>query len=182
MVATLEDSVSDQQLLLLQRMIMADADRKRIDYYMGNLGKIQPDNVIFRLDNEVIAAHANQLLLDMIVIVKLGKNCTIKTYGVIADIASILGKTKSEFIEICMVAISVITQECNRLPEDALDVIRLDKEYGFYLEKLATWQCRVEHAIEQMKCLRRINSDEDKADNMNLFGSGELLGYGIHLI
>lgn len=163
-------------------MIMADDLRKRIDYYMGNLGKIQTDNVIFHLNNEGIASYASQLLLDMIVTAKLGKSCTTKTYGVIADIASILGKTKAEFIEVCMVAISVMTQACNRLPEDALAVIHLDKEYGFYLENLPTWKCRVEHAIEQMKCLGKSYSDEEKAENMNPFGSGELLGYGIHLI
>ena len=81
MIATLEDSISEQQLLFLQRMAMSDTNRNRIDYYMGSLGKIQPDNVIFCLDDEVILSHADQLLLDLIVVAKMGRNCTMKSFG-----------------------------------------------------------------------------------------------------
>ena len=174
MIATLEDSISEQQLLFMQRMVMSDTNRNRIDYYMGSLGKIQPDNVIFCLDDEAIVACANQLLLDMIVVAKLGNNCTTKTYGVIADIASFMGKNKIEFTQICKVAVSVMTQECSCLPEDALADIELDKEYGHYLRELPIWEKRLQNAIKQ--------PDSENSEKIHFFSSSELLGYGILLI
>ena len=174
MIATLEDSVCDQQLLFLQRMVMSDDTRNRIDYYMGSLGKIQPDNVFFCLDDEAIVACANQLLLDMIVVAKLGNNCTTKTYGVIADIASFMGKNKIEFTQICKVAVSVMTRECSCLTEDVIADIELDKEYGHYLRELPIWEKRLQNAIKQ--------ADSEKSEKIHFFSSSELLGYGIHLI
>lgn len=182
MVATLEDSISDQQLLFLQRIIMSDSNRNRIDYYMGNIGKIQPDNVIFCLDDEVIVTYANQLLLDMFVIAKLGVNCTIQTYGVIADIASFLGKSKEDLKEICTVAVSIITQDCSYLTNNFKIDLHLQKEYGYYLEMLPTWKSRVENAIKLKKMDDDRKVHESKEKRKHFFSSGELSGYGIHLI
>lgn len=137
MIATLEDSISDQQLLFLQRMIMTDENRKNIDSYIGNLGKIQPDNIIFHLSDEAIIQFGNQLILDMMIISKLGKNCTSKSFGVIADIASILGKGKQELAEISAVAIALLTQNLSSLAGN--DIIRLNCLYGFYLKEVSGW-------------------------------------------
>lgn len=140
MIATLEDSISEQQLLFLQRMVMSDADRNRIDYYMGSLGKIQPDNVIFCLDDELILSHADQLLLDLIIVAKLGKNCTIKSFGVISDLASILKKNKADFAEIADVAAAVLRQDWSHLSKNPSAVISFDSKYGHYLNELTGWK------------------------------------------
>lgn len=139
MVATLEDSISDQQLLFLQRMVMSDATRNRIDYYMGSLGKIQPDNVIFSLGDEMILSHADQLLLDLIVVAKLGKICTIKSFGVISDLASILKKNKADFTEIADVAAAVLRQDWSHLSKNPSTVVSFDSKYGHYLNELTGW-------------------------------------------
>lgn len=155
MTATVEDSISEQQLLHLQRMIMTDENRNRIDYYMGNLGKIQPDNVIFRLDDAVILSHANQLVLDMIIVAKLGKNCTNKTFGVIADISSILHKRKQDFIEICNVASAILRQNWEGLSENPEECIRFDSQYGYYLNELSSWKMKVD-GIKRKNLMREL--------------------------
>lgn len=137
MITTLEDSISEQQLLFLQRMVMSDADCNRIDYYMGSLGKIQPDNVIFCLDDELILSHADQLLLDLIIVAKLGKNCTMKSFGVISDLASILKKNKAEIADVVAV---VLKQDWSHLSKNPFTVIRFDSKYGYYLNELMGWK------------------------------------------
>lgn len=144
MIATLEDSISEQQLLFLQRMVMADVTRNRIDYYMGSLGKIQPDNVVFCLDDEVILSHADQLLLDLIVVAKLGRNCTMKSFGVISDLASILKKNKADFAEVADVAAAVLKQDWSHLSKNPSEVVSFDSKYGYYLNELTGWKAYVE--------------------------------------
>lgn len=144
MVATLEDSISEQQLLFLQRMAMSDTNHNRIDYYMGSLGKIQPDNVIFCLDDEMILSHADQLLLDLIVVAKLGRNCTMKSFGVISDLASILKKNKADFTEIADVAAAVLRQDWSHLSKNPTTVVSFDSKYGHYLNELTGWKLYAE--------------------------------------
>ncbi|MDM8109082.1 hypothetical protein QUV93_04265 [Phascolarctobacterium faecium] len=144
MIATLEDSISEQQLLFLQRIVMTDVARNRIDYYMGRLGQIQPDNVIFCLDDEVILSHADQLLLDLIVIAKLGRNCTMKSFVMISDLASILKKNKADFAEITDVAAAVLKQDWSHLSKTPSVVVNFDSKYGHYLNELTGWKAYVE--------------------------------------
>lgn len=158
MVATLEDSISEQQLLFLQRMVMADVTRNRIDYYMGSLGKIQPDNIIFCLDDELILSHADQLLLDLIIVAKLGKNCTMKSFGVISDLASILKKNKSDFVEVADVAAAVLKQDWSHLSKTTSVVVSFDSKYGYYLNELTGWKAYVEE-IEVKKAITGLVND-----------------------
>lgn len=143
MVATLEDSISEQQLLFLQRMVMSDTSCNRIDYYMSNLGKIQPDNVIFCLDDQLVLSYADQLLLDLLVIAKLGRNCTMKSLEVISDIASILKKNTAEFKEIADVAAAVLKQDWSHLSTNSTTVSNFNSKYSYYLNELTGWK---EHA------------------------------------
>lgn len=149
MTATLEDSITNQQLLFLQRMIMADPDRRRIDYYMGSLGKLQPDNVIFQLSDETITAHGSQLLLDMMIVARLGKLCTEKTFGVISDIASVLGKDKRIVIKITQAAIAVLTQSYEKIPSNSASVLYMDEHFGYYLGELPGWEKHVSEKRSQ---------------------------------
>lgn len=158
MVATLEDSISEQQLLFLQRMVMSDAARNRIDYYMGNLGKIQPDNVIFCLDDELLLPHADQLLVDMIVVAKLGRNCTMKSFGVISNLASILKKNKMEFTEIADVAVAVLKQDWSHLSKNPVAVVRFDSKYGHYLNELVGWREYVDEIKSKSAVARLMDS------------------------
>ena len=107
---------------------------------MGSLGKIQPDNVIFCLDDELILSHADQLLLDLIVVAKLGQNCTMKSFGVISDLASILKKNKADFAEIADVAATVLRQDWSHLSKNPSAVISFDSKYGHYLNELTGWK------------------------------------------
>ncbi len=149
MIATLEDSISDQQLLFLQRMVMWEADRNRIDYYMVNLGKIQPDNVIYHLADEKMKTQAKYLLLDMIIIAKLSKNCSMKSYELISDIALVLKFTKSSFSEICSVAVSILKQNYDDIPREK--IVYLNEKYGYYLNELNGWAILVENVAKDYK-------------------------------
>ena len=149
MIATLEDSISDQQLLFLQRMVMGEAERNRIDYYMVNLGKIQPDNVIYHLVDEKMKPQAKYLLLDMIIIAKLSKNCSVKTFELISDIASVLKFTKSSFKEICNVAAAILKQNYDDIQKET--IIYLNEKYGYYLNELNGWDILVENVAKDYK-------------------------------
>lgn len=149
MIATLENSIADPQLLFLQRMIMADPHRKRIDYYMGNLGKIQPDNVIFHLSDKAIIAHGDNLLLDAMLVAKLGTSCTVTTLAIISDIASILGKTKQELRYICTAAAALLTQDRHHIPSGVSMTLHMDDVFGYYLRELSGWNERVERKSKQ---------------------------------
>lgn len=147
MIANLENSISNNQLLLLQRMVIADENRDRIDYYMRHLGRIKPENLFFQLDDEGISIYADQLILDMLIIAKLGEICTEKTWCIISDIASVFQKAKDEFQEICSVAAAVLKQDWCSLHNDVNTVFRLDSKYSYYLNGLTGWK---EH-VDRMK-------------------------------
>jgi len=178
MTATLEDSITDQQLLFLQRMIMADPDRKRIDYYMGSLGKLQPDNVIFQLSDEAITAHGSQLLLDMMIVAQLGKLCTTKTFGVISDIASVLGKDKRMVTKITQVAVAVLTQSYEKIPRDSTTVLYMDEHFGYYLGELPGWGKHVSGKKKQKAAEDAGAALASTAGGAEAEAIGRLLGQG----
>lgn len=162
MVATHEDSISEQQLLFLQRMVMADANSRRIDYYMGNLGKIQLDNVIFHLGDETVAKYGKQLVLDAIIVAKLGKNCTGKSWQIIADIATIFGIPKEVFAETCKIAAAILTQSSNTLTGGLEYMINVDRHYGYYLQEITDWKKRSEKAWEEYSHIEEIKEKAQK--------------------
>lgn len=123
---------------------MSDAKRNRIDYYMGSLGRIQRNNVFFCLDDEVILLHSDQLLLDLIVVAKLGRNCTMKSFEVISDLTSILKKTKADFSEIADIATAVLKQDWSHLSKNPSKVASLDSKYSHYLNELTGWKTYTE--------------------------------------
>lgn len=72
LIATCENSINDDQLLFLQRMAMADSQRTTIDQYMSGIGNLNPQNVIYNI-NDSVKYLKNQLVLDMLIIASLEK-------------------------------------------------------------------------------------------------------------
>lgn len=162
MVATLERSICEQQMLFLQRMIMADEARKSIDYYLGSLMKIQQDNIILSLNNSEIISYSDQLILDLLLIAKLGQNCTEESFGVISDIAAIFKRDKADFFEISNVAVAVLKQDWRCLANNSISITSIDSKYGYYLNELTGWkeyvnEIKVKKAIKgAVKILNRV--------------------------
>lgn len=141
MVATLENELNDRQLLFLQRMIISDEDWNKLDIYFANMRRFQPDDVIFYLQNKNILSYSNQLLLDMMLIAKLGKNCTGKSMKLIADIAVALDKDKdkNKIREIIIVAKALLTHNLNVIEANQSDYLHINNLYGYYFKEFSNW-------------------------------------------
>lgn len=114
MVATLEDSINENQLLFLQRIIMSDPDNNRLFHYVNEIRKVKPENVIFNCDETVKKILAEQLLLDLIIIANLSHTKTKNTFELIAHIATFLGINKDRVGHISEIAVTVLTQKVER--------------------------------------------------------------------
>lgn len=152
MIASIEGTISDQQLLFLQRMVMTDKSCKRIDNYMSALGRLQPENIFYKLDNEVIVSHAQQLVLDMVIIAKIGDNCSDKSLKMIVDIAGALNINKNCFSEICDVARAIIVQDCSVLINNYEEVVLLNERFGYYLTEINEWEKYIQETLRKHLC------------------------------
>lgn len=148
MVAALENELNDRQLLLLQRMIMSDDDWNKLDIYFANMRRFQPDNVIFHLQNKNILSYSNQLLLDMMLIAKLGKHCTSKTMNLIADIAVALDKDKNKVRKIIIVAKALLTHNLNVIENYKFNYLYLNSTYGYYFTDIPEWNSKVSNMLK----------------------------------
>lgn len=162
MTAGCEDSINDRQLLFLQRMIMGDTRRKALDLYMAGIGNILPENVIFRLTDSVKDKLAYPLILDMLLISSLAGTRTEKTYGVIADIAGIVGVAGDSLRHISMIAAVLLRQNCGDYTcvADSEQVFRDNELYGFYLRELPAWEGIVARAVEKHKELEKTDGHD----------------------
>lgn len=149
MVATCEDSINDDQLLFLQRMIMADKQRTGIDCYMAEQGSVQPENVIYKISENIKGRLSLLLMLDMLVIANLSHMKTVKTFEMIANIATFLKITKNEMRHISSIAAVLLRQSCELYPEphDYKRILDDEEKYGFYLNEIPEWKSIVYNAM-----------------------------------
>lgn len=148
MIATLENELNDRQLLFLQRMIMSDEDWNKLDIYFANMRRFQPDNVIFHLQNKNILSYSDQLLLDMMLIAKLGKHCTSKTMNLIADIAVALDKDKNKVRKIIIVAKALLTHNLQVIENYKFNYLYLNSTYGYYFTDIPEWNSKVGNMLK----------------------------------
>ena len=116
MIATLEDSINENQLLFLQRIIMDDPYNKWLNHYVGQIRKLKPENVVYNCDEAVKKKLAEQLLLDSLIIANLSHAKTNKTFELIAQIAAFLGINKDITGHISEIALTVLTQNIEKYP------------------------------------------------------------------
>lgn len=137
MLATIDGSINDDQLLFIQRIIMNDSNCKQLDYYVSEMGSILPENIIYNLSDSIEDILAKQLMLDMLIVEKLSNNESAKAYQLIASIAKILKLSTKDITMIALVAKTVLIQQVdNQLTESVLEV---NNYFGYYLNDISVW-------------------------------------------
>lgn len=53
MIVTVDDSINENQLLFLQRMVMQDKYNSRLDYYLSSMGAIHSEDVLLKMDEQI---------------------------------------------------------------------------------------------------------------------------------
>lgn len=158
LIATCEDSVNNSQLLFLQRMIMADKQRTSIDSYMAGVKSISPENVIFKIEDDIKHDLAFQILLDMMIIANIGNVKTKNTFELIANISSILGIEFRDVSRISVVSKTMLMQDINTICAEGYEIIENDDlQFGYYLQEIDGWSDLLESAKQQ-----RIKAEEER--------------------
>lgn len=88
-VAGMDDSINNDQLFLLQRMIIGDQDRGRLENYTGLSNKLSLKDIIYNIDSVIKGQLARQLTLDLFLVIGLPRKKSHNMFSVLADIISI---------------------------------------------------------------------------------------------
>lgn len=153
LIATCENNINNNQLLFLQRMIMADSQRTSIDLYMAGVGSISPEDVIFKIKDEIKKDMTDRLILDMLIIANMSSVKSRKTYEIIADIASLFAIDKETLTCLSQIATAILKQDIMIIKREmkASLIIRADERYGYYLCKISGWDELLRDAREKQK-------------------------------
>lgn len=121
---------------------MADSQRSTIDLYIAGIGSICPENVIFKIQENIKNELANQLLLDMLIIANLSMVKTRRTYEIIANISSFLGIQTGYLTHVSTVASSILRQNIDAIQEEKVNSLALEDDalYGYYLNEIPGWR------------------------------------------
>lgn len=162
LIATCENNINNNQLLFLQRMIMADSQRTSIDLYMAGIGSISPEDVIFKIKDEIKKDMTDRLILDMLIIANMSSVKSRKTYEIIADIAALFAIDKETLTCLSQIATAILTQEIMIIKREmkASLIIRADERYGYYLCKISGWDELLRDAREQQKVIDKSNESQ----------------------
>lgn len=141
LIATCENNINNNQLLFLQRMIMADSQRTSIDLYMAGVGSISPEDVIFKIKDDIKKDMTDRLILDMLIIANMSSVKSRKTYEIIADVAALLAIDKETLTCLSQIATAILKQDIMIIKREmkASLIIRADERYGYYLCKISGW-------------------------------------------
>lgn len=140
MIATVDDSLNEDQLLFLQRMVLADVNNSRLDYYLGSLGAIQRENVLYKMDGVIKAKLSEQLLLDMIILANLSHTVSRNSYEIIVSIAALVKKGKTSLSMISKVASAILRQDISDLVLEHKEIDDMDSRFGYYLVEIKGWK------------------------------------------
>jgi hypothetical protein len=83
---------------------------------------------------------SDAILLDMLIVAKLSKNCTEKSYYAIADIALLMKKEKRDIVKISQIAAIVLRQDTKEIGLIYQEVVECDRKYGYYLQEIKGWK------------------------------------------
>ena len=162
MVATLEDSINEDQLLFLQRIIMSDPYNNGLNHYVGQLRKMKTENVIYNCNETIKNSLAEQLLLDLLIIANLSRTKSKKIFELIAQIVAFLGINKERVRHIGVIAVTVLTQNINKYSCSfnnsqlnsqkrlaLCELINEDaKRFQYYLKEIPGWNAIVQNAFK----------------------------------
>lgn len=150
MIGTIDDSLNENQLLFLQRMILGDlTNNSQLDNYLGKLGTIQKDDAMYKMSETIISKYSDILLVDSMIIANLSKANSREAYKIISSIAVFLKKDSRHLRQIAQVAYAILTQDVNVLPVEYKDIISLNTTFGFYLCEIEEWKLRVSRALKK---------------------------------
>lgn len=174
MIAASGDSICEEQLLFMQRIILGDADNSRFDYYLGNLGTIERENVLFKMDATIKEKYADLLLVDMMILTKLSKGQTRNAYEIISNIAAFLNKDKASLKSVSEVARDILMQRIGIHYKDYNQVFAFNEKYGHYLSEIAGWENLMREAtVEQLRKEKRNYEDKEVSKAANFYMSEE---------
>lgn len=151
LIATCEDGINENQLLFLQRMVMADKQRTSIDLYMAGIGSISPENVFFKIKDEIKENMSDRLMLDMLIIANLSLVKSRKTYEIISNIAALFEIDKDTMTHLSQIAMVILKQDITNveLEMSKFLIIKADERYGYYLSEISGWNELLMNAKEQ---------------------------------
>mgnify|MGYP000887408010 FL=1 len=151
LIATCEDGINENQLLFLQRMVMADKQRTSIDLYMAGIGSISPENVFFKIKDEIKENMSDRLMLDMLIIANLSLVKSRKTYEIISNIAALFEIDKDTMTHLSQIAMVILKQDITNveLEMSKILIIKADERYGYYLSEISGWNELLMNAKEQ---------------------------------
>ena len=146
MIITIDDSVNEDQLLFLQRMVMSDKNNSRLDYYLSSMGTIHSEDVLLKMDEQIKEKYGKMLVLDMLLLSGLSKGTAKNSGQVIANIATFLGIVKSELQYIVVAAKAILVQNIDNISVDEPQIIKMNESFGYYLTEISGWKNQVEKA------------------------------------
>lgn len=151
LIATCEDGINENQLLFLQRMVMADKQRTSIDLYMAGIGSISPENVFFKIKDEIKENMSDRLMLDMLIIANLSLVKSRKTYEIISNIAALFEIDKDTMTHLSQIAMVILKQDITNveLEMSKFLIIKADERYRYYLSEISGWNELLMNAKEQ---------------------------------
>lgn len=176
MVAVVDDSINEDQLMFFQRMVLSDANDQRLEHYIAALGSIVPENVLYKMDENIKQKYDRQLLLDMLIVAGLSRGNTRKAYELIVNIAAVLGLKKEELKKIALVASEILKQSVEGLPTENFLVIITDEMFGYYLSEIPGWDTRVKKALVEKMIFVLSNIDRNKKNNISVVSEEEEYG------
>jgi len=137
-VAGMDDSINNDQLLLLQRMIIGDQDRGRLENYTGLSNKLSLKDIIYNIDSVIKGQLAKQLTLDLFLIIGLSRKKTHDIFSALADIISIFEIDRNELKEISDVSVVILKQSAKN-DWNYKTIIKANQDFGYYLSELDDW-------------------------------------------
>lgn len=155
---------------------MSDANYQRLEHYLAALGSIVPENILYKMDENIKQKYDRQLLLDMLIIAGLSRGNTRKAYELIVNIAAVLGLKNQELKIIALVASGILKQSVEDLPIENLLVISTDEMFGYYLSEISGWETRIKKALVEKMISVISNTIRNNKNNTTVISEEEEYG------
>ena len=146
MVARLEDGLSDDQMLLLQRIVLPNGNHSRLDYYMKQANDINCENIFLKMDEAIKTKYIDNLLVDLMLLANLSSSTSSATYEMIASLATFVEKKKPNLRQLARISEAILKQDITILGTDSREILYIDGCFGYFLHNIAEWKERVQKA------------------------------------
>lgn len=146
MVAKLEGSLSDDQMLWLQRIVLQNANHSKLDYYMQQENCINYENALLQMHEAIKTKYADNLLVDMMLLANFSPATSVTTYEAIASIATLIGIKEQNLKQLSKISTAILTQDVEILGEENKEILYINERFGYLLDNLADWEKKVQKA------------------------------------